>query len=143
VCDHRTLPRRAARAIRRCEALGQRNVTLPGWSVLPRGRPTTTSAKVVGGQRGWQGYSGERLKNVVTAGEPKVLRGLDQQVRSQMQGYLPSPAVTMTATGGEAKPRCVRKMRCWLLADSRRSEVHHFRSYGTLTSRVPISERSA
>ena len=35
--------------------LGQRNLTLPGWSVFPRERPSTASVKAVGGQGGWHG----------------------------------------------------------------------------------------
>jgi hypothetical protein len=48
--------------------------------------------------------SGELLINVVRTHEPKALRGSDQKVRGQVQGYPPSPAVTVTATGGEAEP---------------------------------------
>jgi hypothetical protein len=35
--------------------LGQRNLTLAGWSGIPRGRPTTASVTAVGGQGGWHG----------------------------------------------------------------------------------------
>ena len=48
--------------------------------------------------------SGELLINVVRTHEPKALRGSNQKVRGQVQGYPPSPAVTVTATGGEAEP---------------------------------------
>jgi len=48
---------------------------------------------------------GELLINVVRSSKPKALRGLNQKVRGQVQGYLPSPAVTVVATGGEAEPK--------------------------------------
>ena len=47
---------------------------------------------------------GEPLLNVVKGDKPKTLRGLDQKVRGQVQGYPPSPAVALEATGGEAGP---------------------------------------
>ena len=47
---------------------------------------------------------GELLINVVRTSKPKALRGLNQKVRGQV-GYLPSPAVTVVATGGEAESK--------------------------------------
>ena len=49
--------------------------------------------------------SSELLINVVRSSKPKALRGLNQKVRGQAQGVLPSPAVTVAATGGEAEPK--------------------------------------
>jgi hypothetical protein len=48
--------------------------------------------------------SGELLINVVSTSKPKPLIGWDPKVRGPVQGYPPSPAVTVTATGGEAEP---------------------------------------
>ena len=48
--------------------------------------------------------SSELPINVVRTSKPKALRGLNQKVRGQVQGYPPSPAVAVTATGGEAEP---------------------------------------
>ena len=49
--------------------------------------------------------SGELLINVVRSSKPKALRGLNQKVCGQVQGPLPSPAVAVGATGGEAEPK--------------------------------------
>ena len=49
--------------------------------------------------------SGELLINVVRTNKPKALTGLNQKVSGQVQGCLPSPAVTVGATGGEAEPK--------------------------------------
>ena len=49
--------------------------------------------------------SGELLINVVRSSKPKALRGLNQKVRGQVQGCLPSPVVAVGATGGEAEPK--------------------------------------
>jgi hypothetical protein len=49
--------------------------------------------------------SSELLINVVRTNKPKALRGLNQTVRGQVQGYPPSPAVTVAATGEEAEPQ--------------------------------------
>ena len=49
--------------------------------------------------------SGELLINVVRTNKPKALRGLNQKVRGQVQGCLPSPAVAVGATGGEEEPK--------------------------------------
>src|SRR6516165_5153940 len=48
---------------------------------------------------------GELPINAVRTNKPKALRGLDQKVRGQVQGYPPSPAVAVAATGGEAEPK--------------------------------------
>ena len=48
--------------------------------------------------------SGELLINVVRTSKPKALTGLNQTVRGQVQGPLPSPVVAVDATGGEAEP---------------------------------------
>jgi len=48
---------------------------------------------------------GELPINAVRTDKPKVLRGLDQKVRGQVQGSPPSPAVAVGATGGEAEPK--------------------------------------
>ena len=48
---------------------------------------------------------GELLRNVVRSSKPKTLRGLNQKVRGQAQGALPSPAVAVGATGEEAEPK--------------------------------------
>ena len=39
--------------------------------------------------------SGELLINVVRSSKPKALRGLNQKVRGQVQGCLPSPVVAV------------------------------------------------
>ena len=48
---------------------------------------------------------GELPINAVRTSKPKALRGLDQKVCGQVQGYPPSPAVAVGATGGEAEPK--------------------------------------
>jgi hypothetical protein len=47
----------------------------------------------VGARVDGRANSGELLINVVRSSKPKALRGLNQEVRGQVQGYLPSPAV--------------------------------------------------
>src|SRR5262249_8156464 len=48
---------------------------------------------------------GELPINVVRSNKPKALRGLNQTVCGHVQGPLPSPAVAVAATGGEAEPK--------------------------------------
>ena len=54
--------------------------------------------------------SGELLINVVRSNKPKALRGLNQKVRGQVQGDLPSPAV--------ARPSHRRTGRAYTIRDS-------------------------
>jgi hypothetical protein len=61
--------------------------------------PRRSGARVDG-----RANSGEPLINAVRSGKPKALIGLDQKVRGQAQRDLPSPAVAVRATGGEAEP---------------------------------------
>ena len=83
--DNVTPPRRGGRTSRE----GIRRLLTPRWS----------GARVDG-----RANSGELLINVVRSSKPKALRGLNQKVRGQVQGPLPSPAVAVEATGEEAEP---------------------------------------
>ncbi len=56
--------------------------------------------------------SSELLINVVRSSKPKALRGLNQKVRGQVQGYLPSPAVAAepSANRQSLTDRCAKKV---------------------------------
>jgi hypothetical protein len=84
--DNVTSPRRGGRASRE----GSRRLLAPRRS----------GARVDG-----MANPGELPINVVRTNKPKALKGLDQKVRGQVQGYPPSPAVAAEATGGEAEPK--------------------------------------
>jgi hypothetical protein len=89
-----TLPRRAAGAIRRCEALG---TTYPHPNQVA-GTPVRESRRLPASRRsGARGdgmvNSGELPINVVRTSKPKALTGLNQKVSGQGPRFLPSPAV--------------------------------------------------
>jgi hypothetical protein len=91
-----TLPRRAAGAIRRCEALG----TTKPHSVRVAGLPVRESRRLPASRRsGARGdgraHSGELPINVVRTDKPKALTGWDQKVSGQGLGSPPSPAVAV------------------------------------------------
>ena len=81
------------------------NVTSPSGGRISREgirrlpTPRRSGARVDG-----MANSGELLINVVRSNKPKALIGLNQTVRGQVQGPLPSPAVAVRATGEEAEP---------------------------------------
>jgi hypothetical protein len=106
VCDHRYPTKTCGRG-----NLAVRSswdyVTSPRWGGrIPREEirrlpaPRRSGARVDG-----MANSGELPINVVRSSEPKALTGLDQTVCDQVQGPLPSPAVAVAATGGEAGPK--------------------------------------
>jgi hypothetical protein len=84
--DNVTSPRRGGRSSRE------------GIRRLPA--PRRSGAKVDG-----MANPGELLINVVRTSKPKALIGLNQKVCGQVQGYPPSPAVAVRATGEEAEPK--------------------------------------
>ena len=101
-----TLPRRAAGAIRRCEALGttyphpNRVAGLPVRELrrLPASRRSGTR---VGGRAN----SGELPINVVRTSKPKMLTGLNQDGTWPGAGASPFPCRRCRATGEQAEPK--------------------------------------
>src|SRR5208337_1483568 len=76
------------------------SIVSPELMVSPRncGVPGTGRRRLLalwrsGARVGGRANSGELLINIVRSSKPKALRGLNQKVGSQVQGYLPSPAV--------------------------------------------------
>ena len=91
-----TLPRRAAGAIRRCEALG---TTYPH-PFRVAGSPVRESRRLPASRRSGarvdgRANSGELLINVVRTSKPKALTGLNQKVSGQELGLPSSPAVAV------------------------------------------------
>ena len=87
-----TLPRRAAGAIRRCEALG---TTKPHPNRVA-GAPVRESRRLPASRRSGarvdgRANSGELPINVVRTSKPKALTGLNQKVSGQVQGLQRSP----------------------------------------------------
>jgi hypothetical protein len=82
------------------------NVTSPSGGRISREgirrlpTPRRSEARVDG-----RANSGELPINVVRSNKPKALIGLNQKVCGQVQGYPPSPAVAVRATGEEAEPK--------------------------------------
>ena len=83
------------------------NVSSPDGVAGPPARETRRlpASRRSGARVDGMANSGELLINVVRSNKPKALRGLNQKVRGQVQGYPPSPAVAVGATGGEAEPK--------------------------------------
>jgi hypothetical protein len=105
VCDHR-YPTRTCRRSNPAVRSSWDNVTSPRWGgrssregIRRLLTPRRSGARVDG-----RANSGELLINVVRSSKPKALIGLNQTVRGQVQGPLPSPAVAVRATGEEAEP---------------------------------------
>jgi hypothetical protein len=105
VCDHRYPTGTCGRGNLAVRSSWD-NVTSPRWGGrTPHERirrlptPRRSGARVDG-----MANSGELPINVVRSSKPKALIGLNQTVRGQVQGPLPSPAVAIVATGGEAEP---------------------------------------
>ena len=91
-----TLPRRAAGAIRRCEALG---TTYPHPTRVA-GTPVRESRRLPASRRSGarvdgRANSGELPINVVRTSKPKALTGLNQKVSGQAPGFPSSPAVAV------------------------------------------------
>src|SRR6516165_1774337 len=91
-----TLPRRAAGAIRRCEALG---TTYPHPNRVA-GLPARESRRLPASRRSGarvdgRANSGELPINVVRTSKPKMLTGLNQKVSGQEPGFPSSPAVAV------------------------------------------------
>ena len=105
VCDHRYPTQTCGRGNPAVRSSGD-NVTSPrrGGRASREGDRRLLAPRRSGARVDGMANSGELPINVVRTGKPKALRGLDQKVRGQVQGYPPSPAVTVTATGGEAEP---------------------------------------
>src|SRR5271165_4773763 len=101
-----TLPRRAAGGNLAVRSSWD-NVTSPtqgGRASRERAR-RLLALRRLGAKVDGMANSGELLINVVRSSKPKALRGLNQKVRGQVQGGLPSPVVAVGATGGEAEPK--------------------------------------
>jgi hypothetical protein len=105
VCDHRYPTKTCGRGNLAVQSSWD-NVTSPPWGGrIPREEVRRLPASRRSGARvDGMANSGELLINVVRSSKPKALTGLNQTVRGQVQGPLPSPAVAVEATGGEAEP---------------------------------------
>ena len=100
-----TLPRRAAGAIRRCEALG---TTYPHPTRMV-GLPVRESRRLPASRRSGTRVDGmanssELPINVVRTSKPKMLTGLNQNGTWPGAGVSPFPGRRCRATGGEAEP---------------------------------------
>jgi hypothetical protein len=101
-----TLPRRAAGAIRRCEALG---TTYPH-SNRVAGTPVRESRRLPAPRRSGtrvdgRANSGELPINVVRTSKPKTLTGLNQNGTWPGAGASPFPCRRCRATGEQAEPK--------------------------------------
>ena len=101
-----TLPRRAAGAIRRCEALG---TTKPHPNRVA-GSPVRDSRRLPASRRSGarvdgRANSGELLINVVRTSKPKTLTGLNQTGKWPRAGVSPFPGRRCRATGEQAEPQ--------------------------------------
>jgi hypothetical protein len=100
-----TLPRRAAGAIWRCEALG----TTHPHPKRVAGLPVRESRRLPASRRSGtrvdsRANSGELPINAVRTSEPKMLIGLNQNGTWPSAGVSPFPCRRCRATGGEAEP---------------------------------------
>ena len=100
-----TLPRRAAGAIRRCEALG---TTKPHPNRVA-GTPVRDSRRLPASRRSGarvdgRANSGELPINVVRTSKPKALTGLNQKGTWPGAGVSPFPCRRCRATGEQAEP---------------------------------------
>ena len=106
VCDHRYPTKACGRSNPAVRSPWDNETSPDSGGRAPRERarrllaPGRSGARVDG-----MANPGELLINVVRTSKPKALRGLDQKVRGQVQGYPPSPAVAIGATGEEAEPK--------------------------------------
>ena len=101
-----TLPRRAAGAIGRCEALG----TTKPHPIRVAGFPVRESRRLPASRRSGarvdgMANSGELLINVVRTSKPKTLIGLNQNGTWPGAGASPFPCRRCRATGGQAEPK--------------------------------------
>ena len=106
VCDHRYPTKTCGRGNLAVRSSWD-NVTSPtqgGRASRERAR-RLLALRRLGAKVDGMANSGELLINVVRSSKPKALRGLNQKVRGQVQGCLPSPVVAVGATGGEAEPK--------------------------------------
>ena len=74
---------------------GQRILTRPDGRGTREPRPRLPAPRRSGARVDGMANPGELPINVVRTSKPKVLRGLDQKVRGQVQGHSPSPAVAV------------------------------------------------
>ena len=105
MCDHRYPTRTCGRGNPAVRSSWD-NVSPPRWGgrISCEGIRRLPASRRSGARVDGMANSGELLINVVRTSKPKALRGLDQKVRGQVQGYPPSPAVAIGATGEEAEP---------------------------------------
>jgi hypothetical protein len=105
VCDHRYPTRTCGRSNPAVRSSWD-NVTSPRWGgrISREGIRRLTASRRSGARVDGMANSGELLINVVRSNKPKTLTGLNQTVRGQVQGDLPSPVVAVGATGEEAEP---------------------------------------
>ncbi len=106
VCDHRYPTRTCGRGNPAVRSSWD-NVTSPrGGGRIPReGTRRLPASRRSGARVDGMANPGELPINVVRSNKPKALRGWNQTVCGQVQGPLPSPAVAVAATGGEAEPK--------------------------------------
>ena len=105
VCDHRYPTKTCGRSNPAVRSSWD-NVTSPdpGGRASREGTRRLPASRRSGARVDGMANSGELLINVVRSNKPKALTGLNQKVRGQVQGDLPSPAVAVRATGEEAEP---------------------------------------
>ena len=106
VCDHRYPTRTCGRGNLAVRSSWD-NVTSPRWGgrISREGTRRLPASRRSGARVDGMANSGELPINVVRSNKPKTLTGLNQTVGGQVQGFLPSPAVAIAATGGEAEPK--------------------------------------
>src|SRR5256885_15413721 len=105
MCDHRYPTKTCGRSNPAVRSSWD-NVTSPsGGRISHEGIRRLLTSRRSGARVDGRANSGELLINVVRTNKPKALTGLNQKVRGQVQGPLPSPAVAVGATGGEAEPK--------------------------------------
>ena len=94
VCDHR-YPTKACGQSNPAVRSPWDNVTSPfqGGRAAREGTRRLLTPRRSGARVDGMANSSELLINVVRSSKPKALRGLNQKVRGQVQGPLPSPAV--------------------------------------------------
>ena len=105
VCDYRYPTRTCGRGNLAVRSSWD-NVTSPLWGgrASQEGARRLLAPRRSGARVDGMANPGELPINAVRTDKPKALRGLDQKVSGQVQGYPPSPAVAVGATGGEAEP---------------------------------------
>jgi hypothetical protein len=106
VCDHRYPTKTCGRGNLAVRSSWD-NVTSPprGGRISREGIRRLPAPRRSGARVDGMANPGELLINVVRSSKPKTLTGLNQKVRGQVQGPLPSPAVAVRATGEEAEPK--------------------------------------